>query len=400
MQDKVLKTISEDVLLKLFDYNGQYMIFKDYLIKEVLPYIDLNKDTIKLKSGIEVSLKEFIEQSILYTCQNRYHGNFIKFAQDNIVDKIDKQDMAKEEKKVLDVCDDDKTYVFYEELTGPKYLVVISSDNVLLACKDGENDIVMEDKKDKKDFLTRIKKLDLDLFVDMYNGYDVFREFVKSFSIDKMFYNSLMVGVENRTSFDDNFDKELTEISQLINSVESGNLYGETEIDEEVTNFDVSTIPLFDTNICLEIVRKKCRAFYSEFVNDIDSVMEQNSVLEKSEYIIDEYLDKTINHSFYNYVSNVAEAVNNNSEVFLNESFVSDELENIISNLKDGLKKIFVNPTSNYDTVTAEVYIKIIIDAIKNELVKYEELVNCKIKDKLNEIGIHFSKSDTMKKVS
>ena len=215
MQDKVLNSISEEVLLLNFNYNDKDMVFKDYLVNEVLPYMDLSKDTVMLKTGIEVSLREFIEQAVLFNCQNRYHGDFISFANDNVVGFN-----IKERKEQCDytftINRDDKTYVFYEEISGPKYIVVIRNDNVILVCRDDKHDIVMEDVRDKKDFLTRIKKLDLDLFVEVYNRYDEFQNYIRSFNQDKMFYNSLMVGVLNKTSFDDEFDKNLLEIDNLI----------------------------------------------------------------------------------------------------------------------------------------------------------------------------------------
>lgn len=328
MQEKVLATIREEVLLLTFNCKGKDMLFKDYLKSEVLPYLDLSKDTVMLKSGIEVSLKEFIEESILFTCQNRYHGDFIDFAKDNIVQKIDQK---KEEKKIqkVNIGADDKTYVFYEELMGPKYMVIIKSDDVILCCRDGEYDIVMKEIQDKKDFLKRIKKLDLDLFADIYDGYEVFKNYVDSFSKDKAFYNSLMVGVLNKTSFDDEYDKSLSEISELINLVDSGMLLQSNETNDKA--FDINELPLLSVRECLDIVMKKCRAFYSEFVNDIDSVMEQNNVSEKAEYVVDEYLVKIVNKKFYDYVSGIAQTIDNNIGVTLDNNFITNDLEELLS---------------------------------------------------------------------
>lgn len=405
MQDKVLSTISEEVLAMTFSYNGKDMLFRDYLVREVLPYIDLSKDTIMLKSGIEISLKQFIEQAVFYICQNKYDGNFVDFAKDNIVakiDKIEKKKSIEEDKDVLNINSDDKTYVFYEELSGPKYLVIISENDVVLACRDGKNDIIMRDNRNQKDFLTRIKKLDIDLFMDMYNKHEIFSDYVRSFNKDKIFYNSLLAGVRNKSSFDNNYDKELAEMSDLINLVESGDLFT-NDVDEnadEVKTFDIDYIPLFNTNVCLEIVQKKCRAFYSEFVSDIAAIMEQNSIYEKSEYVIDEYLSKTINHKFYEYVSSIAEAVNNNLEVVLNDYFISYEIDEVINGLKGGLKKLFINPNSSHESVTSEVYIKIIVEAIRNEITKYEAAVNKSIIEKLNAMGIQYQDDMPLRKVS
>lgn len=397
MQEKVLATIREEVLLLTFNCKGKDMLFKDYLKSEVLPYLDLSKDTVMLKSGIEVSLKEFIEESILFTCQNRYHGDFIDFAKDNIVQKIDQK---KEEKKIqkVNIGADDKTYVFYEELMGPKYMVIIKSDDVILCCRDGEYDIVMKEIQDKKDFLKRIKKLDLDLFADIYDGYEVFKNYVDSFSKDKAFYNSLMVGVLNKTSFDDEYDKSLSEISELINLVDSGMLLQSNETNDKA--FDINELPLLSVRECLDIVMKKCRAFYSEFVNDIDSVMEQNNVSEKAEYVVDEYLVKIVNKKFYDYVSGIAQTIDNNIGVTLDNNFITNDLEELSINLRSNLKILFVNPNSNHDTVASEIYINIIVDSIQKKLFEYEEVVNNNIKNQLKVINLELEDNDSIRRVS
>lgn len=400
MQDKVLNSISEEVLLLNFNYNDKDMVFKDYLVNEVLPYMDLSKDTVMLKTGIEVSLREFIEQAVLFNCQNRYHGDFISFANDNVVGFN-----IKERKEQCDytftINRDDKTYVFYEEISGPKYIVVIRNDNVILVCRDDKHDIVMEDVRDKKDFLTRIKKLDLDLFVEVYNRYDEFQNYIRSFNQDKMFYNSLMVGVLNKTSFDDEFDKNLLEIDNLIGLVESGDLFkGDVSNKKNDKSLDINVIPLFDTNVCLKMILKKCRAFYSEFVNDINRIMEQNSIAEKAEYVVDEYLAKVINYKFYDYIKSLVEAVDNSNEVVVNNHFIEDELEEILETLKNELKRLFVNPNSNFDTIAAEVYINIINDTIKNELIAYESLVNASIENQLTELDVVVKEKDSVRKVS
>lgn len=381
MQDKVLKIISKEVLSSNFNYNEKVMIFKDYLINEVFPYMNLTKGTVMLNTGIEVPLKDFIEQSIFYTCQNRYHGDFVEFANDNIVGSFTKKSEA-DNTQTLNISDDDKTYVFYEEDAGLKYMVIIGSDGVILACRDGRRNIVMKEVNDQKDFLTRIKKLDLDLFVDMCRGYEVFGNYVKSFSNDKTFYNSLMAGVSNKNSTRDDLD-------------DGKNLFERGEEKEgEVKNFDINRIPLLDTEVFLNIVMKKCWAFYSEFVIDIDSIMEQNSISEKAEYVISEYLTNVINLKFYDYVKGITEAIDNNLEVSLNDDFIGDGLEDIIANLRSGLKRLFVNPKKSNDTIAADVYINIIVESIQKELIEYEKIVNNNIRSQLSKLQIAIKESN------
>lgn len=381
MQDKVLKMISKEVLSSNFSYNEKEMTFKEYLVNEVFPYMDLTKNTIMLKTGIEVSLKDFIEQSIFYTCQVKYHGDFVDFANDNLAEPPYKK-KEEDNTQTLNISNDDKTYVFYEEEMGPKYMVIIGSKKVALICHDGKNDIVMTEEEDKQGFLMRIKKLDLDLFIDMYNEYEVFRNYVKLFSNDKTFYNSLMACVSNKAFTGDDLE-------------DGKNLFerGE-EKEEKVSTFNINKIPLLDTGVLLNIVMKKCWAFYSEFVIDIDTVMEQNSISEKAEYVISEYLIKVINFKFYNYVNRIIEAIDNNLEVSLNDDFISDGLEDIIVNLRNGLKRLFVNPKKSNDTIAADVYINIIVESIQKELIEYEKIVNNNIRGQLSKLQIAIKESN------
>ena len=148
------------------------------------------------------------------------------------------------------------------------------------------------------------------------------------------------------------------------------------------------------------MILKKCRAFYSEFVNDINRIMEQNSIAEKAEYVVDEYLAKVINYKFYDYIKSLVEAVDNSNEVVVNNHFIEDELEEILETLKNELKRLFVNPNSNFDTIAAEVYINIINDTIKNELIAYESLVNASIENQLTELDVVVKEKDSVRKVS
>ena len=76
LKEKILNTLDPDLLTKPFICRGKDMLFKNYLLEEVFPYLDLKSETISLKEGYVLSLKEFLEQSVFYTCQNRYKGNF------------------------------------------------------------------------------------------------------------------------------------------------------------------------------------------------------------------------------------------------------------------------------------------------------------------------------------
>lgn len=398
MQEKLLATISVDILSLNYNCNGKTMKYVDYLKSEVFPYLDLKKKTVMLKSGIELSLKDFIEQSVLYTCQNRYHGDFIEFAKDNIVQDV----KAKKENKDINksiIGSEDKTYVFYEELSRPKYLVVMKSDGVVLICRDGKSDIIMKDLQDKKEFLKRIKKLDLDLFVDIYHKQEIFKDYVDSFSKDKAFYNSLMVGILNKSSFDNEYDKCLEEISELIDLVDNGEIVDKENIKDEHM-LDISVLPLFDDAECLDVMMKKCRSYYSEFTSDVDRVMEQNSVSEMAEYVLDEYLVKAVNHKFYDYVKMVVDMINNGLEITLNNNFITEDLEETILGFKSNLKRLFVNSSSKSDTVASDIYIDIIVEYIQDKLFNYEEVVNNAIKSKLTEMNICFKDNDSRRVVS
>jgi len=131
MEEKVLEMLEPDVLNKSFNNHGREVPFKNYLIKEVFPYMDLTNETIKLKSGFVVSLKDFFEQSILYTCQNKYEGDFVSFAKDNII-SFEEGKKRVEKKRFSNVTGNlsptAKIYPFFEYLDGPQYQVIVDKD--------------------------------------------------------------------------------------------------------------------------------------------------------------------------------------------------------------------------------------------------------------------------------
>ena len=62
LKEKILNTLDPILLTKPFICRGKDMLFKNYLLEEVFPYIDLISETVSLKEGYVLSLKEFLEQ--------------------------------------------------------------------------------------------------------------------------------------------------------------------------------------------------------------------------------------------------------------------------------------------------------------------------------------------------
>ncbi len=401
MEEKVLDILEPDVLNKSFNNCGVDEPFKKYLLEEVFPYMDLSCETVNLKSGLVVSLKDFLEQSVLYTCQNRYKGNFVDFAKDNIISfeegKKKVTNKGKKNGKRFSNINEDfkfspiaKTYTFFETIDGPKYNVVVDRGVIYFYYKDENFDVIMQNDNDKKDFLKRIKKMDLPYFIKLYENNPLFKDLVTSYKDDTEFYENLLTGVVRRSSFDREIDKQIGEITDMISKVESDPIYATAEANlkkDSNQGFDINSIPRFDTDTCLKTVLSKCTAYYSEFSNDVEENLKEYSVNEKAEYVIEEYLLKTIDSLFMDYVNGIEASVNNDAELDINEEFLSSELDNIISNLCVSLKKLFVYPYRDKELDSSDTYIKIISEAIENQILFYEQLVNSTIEGMLVNLG-------------
>lgn len=370
MQEKVLSTISEDVLSKVFNFNGTDMVYKDYLIQEVFPYVDLNKDTITLKNGLIISMKEFIEEAVLYTCQNKYRGVFSDFAKEFLAFHVVSN---KKENNNRGMDNNGRNFVFFENYDGPKYIVNIDGNNISFAYKDGTFNVVMDDPNDQKDFLLHIKELDLDLFTHMLENQETFRKYVHSF--DEFFVKRLLSGTQKKVSFDQMVDSAIDEISFIIKSVDNGELSKLDELNQKNVKFNVSELPRFNSKKCINDVLKRCSSFYSEFTSDVDSLFKMRNITEKTEYVIDEYLVKIVDDIFTNYVNLIADKINNDLSVTVNGDFISDRLDEILLNLREVLKTVFVNINSS-SLEARDVYINIALDDVANDLIDYELLID------------------------
>lgn len=406
MGDKILKMIEPDILNRTFNNGGKNEPFEKYLKDEVFPYIDLSSSTIILKNGIVVSLKDFIEQSVLYTCQNRYNGNFVEFAKDNLIsfDEAKAKLKAKQDAKRFSNINKDfkfsplaQSFTFFETIDAPKYNVVIDHGKIFFYYKDDNFDVVMQNENDKKDFLKRIKKIDLPFFIKLYENNPIFKETIAKYKeSDMKFYETIITGVEKRSAFDREIDNQIGAITDMINEVEGSSLYktAETNLRGKSQGFDIKDIPRFDVDTCLKTIISKCSSYYSEFSSDIAESMQSNSVIEKAEYVTDEFLLKTIDGLFFKYVSGVAESVNNDLALDINEEFLSSELGKVMAVLRDNLKRLFVYPYRNKESDSKDVYIKIICDSIENQIICYEQLVNSTIEDMLVKCGYELRITD------
>lgn len=403
MEEKILDILEPNVLDKSFNNRGTEEPFRKYLVEEVFPYMDLSSETVFLKSGIVVSMKDFLEDSVFRTCQNKYDGDFIDFAKDNIVSfKVakDKREDKKNKKRFSNINEDftfsplAKTYTFFETIDGPKYNVVVDRGEIYFYYKDDNFDVIMKNQNDLKDFLKRIKRMDLPYFIKIYENNPVFKEYVDSFKYDEEFYENLLIGVEKPSYFDKEIDKQIGEITDMINLIETDPHFNVSETKEINEDFDVNTIPRFDTDECLKIIMNKCIAFYSEFANDPEELMENYNIKEKAEYIIEEYLYKVINDIFVAYVAQIAASVHNEYGLDINEEFLSIEVDDIISKLATSLKKVFVYPYRSKELDSSDSYIRIICEAIEDKIVYYEKLVNSTIENMLIKLGYELGESE------
>lgn len=400
MEEKILNMIEPSVLSTTVNDCGTDKLFKKYLLEEVFPYMDLTCETVNLKNGLVVSLKDFIEQSVLYTCQNKYAGNFVEFAKDNIISfevaKAKVQAKKNNGKRFSNINVDfkfsplAKTYTFFETIDGPKYNVVVDRGKIYFYYKDENFDVIMQNEKDKKDFLKRIKRLDLPYFIKIYSNNPVFSSFVATFKDDEEFYEKLLTGVVKRDAFDAEIDKKIDEITDMINAVESDPHYitGKTDVISSKTQcFDINSIPGFDTDTCLKTIISKCMSYYSEFSSDVDAALESNYVNEKAEYVVGEYLLKIIDKITGDYVGGVSNSVNNDLELDIKEDFLTSELDSIMDALRNNLGRLFVYPYRDKTYDSKDTYIKIICEALENQILFYEQLVNSTIEGMLIKLG-------------
>ncbi len=408
LKEKILNTLDPDLLTKPFICRGKDMLFKNYLLEEVFPYLDLKSETISLKEGYVLTLKEFLEQSVFYTCQNRYKGNFIDFAQDVLIsfdDKKYKEKMKKEGKRfgendeISRFSENAKKYPFFENIEGPIYYIVIDRGEIYFYYKDSKFDLVMHTDNDIKEFLLRIKGLDFDLFKKLYEINPVFKDRIDMFKEDKEFYEKVLKGLRTMSSFDLAIESTIEEITGMIDQVES-EPFCSGKVKTVRKDFDLDSIPKFDTDTCLKTVISKCTSYYSEFFNDIDQVFIDNSINEKAEYIIDEILSKTIDKLSYDYVSGIANSVNNDLELDINEDFLNCELDSVMDSLRVNLKKLFIYPYRNKEADSSESYISIICEAIENQILFYEQLVNSTIERMLVAYGYVLKGSEDTQKTT
>ncbi|MCX4248599.1 MAG: hypothetical protein OSJ65_02405 [Bacilli bacterium] len=387
MEEKVLEMLEPDVLNKSFNNHGREVPFKNYLIKEVFPYMDLTNETIKLKSGFVVSLKDFFEQSILYTCQNKYEGDFVSFAKDNII-SFEEGKKRVEKKRFSNVTGNlsptAKIYPFFEYLDGPQYQVIVDKGKVFFSYKDENFDVVMKSVNDQKDFLKRIKRLDLPFFIKIYTNNPVFKDYVGTFKSDEEFFEDLMTGVEIVSDFDKEIEKKIGEITGLIEEVENSQI---STASTKTGVFSIEDLPNFDVDTCIKTIISKCTSYYSEFSSDVDESLSSNSVLEKADYITREYLQTKVDKLFYDYVSEIANSVNNDLDLDINEEFISSNLDKIMSELRKQLKRLFVYPYRDKEADSSDVYINVIAASLENQITFYEQLVNSTIENKLALFG-------------
>lgn len=390
MEEKVLDMLEPDVLNRSFNNHGQEEPFKDYLLEDVFPYMDLTCETVNLKSGMVVSLKDFLEQSILYTCQNKYKGDFISFAKDNIISFSEGKKRV-QKKRFSNITDDKtlsptaKVYTFFENVDGPLYQVIVDKGKVFFSYKDENFDVVMESINDKKDFLKRIKRLDLPYFIKIYTNNPVFKDYVSTFKGDEEFFENLMTGVEIVSDFDKEIDKKIGEITGLIEEVENSQMFSTGSTKTLVFNID--DLPSFDVDTCVKTIVGKCASYYSEFSSDVDESLKVNSILEKADYVAREYLQTKIDKLFYDYVSGIANSINNDLDLDINEEFISSNLDEIMSEFREHLKKLFVYPYRDKDADSSDTYVDVISKALENQIFFYEQLVNSTIESKLAMFG-------------
>lgn len=67
--------------------NGIEIPFKQYMLEYVANYIDLNQNSITIKNGNSIYMKQFIEEFVLDECQKKYNGDLAKYLDEILLRK-------------------------------------------------------------------------------------------------------------------------------------------------------------------------------------------------------------------------------------------------------------------------------------------------------------------------
>ncbi len=379
-EEKILSIIDEEVLNRSVKIpHGDHVLFREYLIKEVIPYLPDNVESVYLKNGLRVSLKEFIEESVLYTCQTKYNGEFMRFAANDTIGLVKEKEKVVESDVQAKLDEKGEIYAFCEnyDLGRPLYCVQINGHKVTLSYKDG-NFVKVMSADEEKEFLKRIHDIDYDLFYTIQEKSEVFKRFVRGL-VDTY------LEVDAKDEIDAAVDAEIASLNNLI---EGYNAFGKKE------SFDSRVMPAFDPDYCVNIIVGKGRLFYSEFTADADSVMTYFNFKEKVEYLISEYLEEKLNKIFLDYMAYVNAKVGAKEEVVLDEEFISNSISPMFSDLSTSLEKIFVNPTGKTDISASQTYIDISINQLKDYVSDYERKVNEAVICELDAMGVRHKFSE------
>jgi len=218
-------------------------------------------------------------------------------------------------------------------------------------------------------------------FIESYNG-KLFSEADKAAYIDKV-YDPEDPEIKSSDYYKE-IEKKIGEITGLIEEVENSQI---STASTKTGVFSIEDLPNFDVDTCIKTIISKCTSYYSEFSSDVDESLSSNSVLEKADYITREYLQTKVDKLFYDYVSEIANSVNNDLDLDINEEFISSNLDKIMSELRKQLKRLFVYPYRDKEADSSDVYINVIAASLENQITFYEQLVNSTIENKLALFG-------------
>lgn len=83
-EERVLSQLDPNLLNKLMILpNGEKIITKDYLQKFVLPYMP-ESDFVILRTGAQIPVKQFLTECVMFDCQERYGGDFMKYMEERV----------------------------------------------------------------------------------------------------------------------------------------------------------------------------------------------------------------------------------------------------------------------------------------------------------------------------
>lgn len=115
---------------------------------------------------------------------------------------------------------------------------------------------------------------------------------------------------------------------------------------------------------------------------------------------MDEYLVKIVDDIFNRYVNLVAYNLNNDLHVNVNGDFISDRLDEILLNLREILKRVFIG-TSSSSKDAQDIYINIALDDVANSLIDYELLIDKIIDNTIKKYSSsEFLDNDQVRRVS